>query len=299
MRKLYFILSVALLCSFVLPSASAQYLDSPTSIYVFDKTDNTILIGAHVTISSGKNLVKGVTEKYNSVSNTFARFECDKYFLDSVTLNVTYIGYKPYQKRFSSEEFSGARFVYMEQDTMTMSQIIVVGDRVAMVVKGDTTIYNASAFKTMEGDRFVELIRQLPGVELRDGKIYANGEPIKRVYVDGRNFFGANVSYALTDLVADDVKQVKVYEQQTAEAVRLDDNTAPKETVMNVETYSKPKIIQGGSVELSGGMSFEEDYSGRHEVRHSEALSLYRNSESNNIRLNASNSKNDAQKDGA
>lgn len=39
-----------------------------------------------------------------------------------------------------------------------------------MVFKGDTTVYNAGAFKTMADDRFEELLRQLPGVEIKDNQ---------------------------------------------------------------------------------------------------------------------------------
>lgn len=298
MRKFYVMLTVGLLCNFMLPCSYAQTRDNSTVIYIWDKADMTILIGAHVALTSGKETINGVSEKYNAPMATLARFGCENIFSDSVSLSVTYIGYKPFKKSYSAEEFRGAHHVLMEQDTMTFSQIIVVGERVAMVIKGDTTIYNASSFKTMEGDRFAALLRQLPGVELRDNKIYANGEQIQKVYIDGRNMFGTNSSFALTDLKADDVKQVKIYEQDTPESIRLADNTAPKERVMDVETHSKANVIQGGSVKVSGGASLEKDFSGKHEVRHSQELSLYRNSELGNIRLTASNRKNDGAKDG-
>ena len=36
-----------------------------------------------------------------------------------------------------------------------------------MVFRGDTTVYNAGSFKTMADDRFAELLKQLPGVEIK------------------------------------------------------------------------------------------------------------------------------------
>ena len=38
----------------------------------------------------------------------------------------------------------------------------------------------------MADDRFEELLRQLPGVEIKDNKILAGGEEVKRVLDDGK-----------------------------------------------------------------------------------------------------------------
>lgn len=143
----------------------------------------------------------------------------------------------------------------------------------------------------MADDRFAELLKQLPGVEIKDNKIYAEGQEVKRVLIDGKNLFGSKTSYALTDLEASDVRSVRVYEDFSPEAKRLGDNTAEKEKVMNVETKSKRGYILGGNLEGTLGASLERDYSGRHEIRHSEAGSFYRNTERGNWRLEASNSK--------
>ena len=88
---------------------------------------------------------------------------------------------------------------------------------------------------------------------------------------------------------------MRVYEDFSPEAKRLGDNTAEKEKVMDVETKSKRGYIQGGNLEGTLGASLERDYSGRHEIRHSEAGSFYRNTEKGNCRLEASNSKDNIQ----
>lgn len=183
----------------------------------------------------------------------------------------------------------------MEVDEQSIAQVVVVGKQVAMVFKGDTTVYNAGAFKTMADDRFEELLRQLPGVEIKDNKILAGGEEVKRVLIDGKNFFGKNSQYVLSDLEASDVKSVRVYEELSPEAIRQGNTTARKEKVMNVETKSKRSVLQGGNLAASVGASLEKDYSGRHEIRHSQTGTYYRNSEKGNWRFEASNLKDDTQ----
>lgn len=268
-------------------------------IEVSDKQTQEPLIGAVVTIVSGADTLRGSTMKTSGYFGLRAQYACDRIFRDSVSLEVSCLGYKTFGKRYAGAEFARRISVEMAVDERSIAQVMVVGKRIAMVFRGDTTVYNASAFKTMTDDRLSELLKQLPGVEIRDNKIYADGEEVKRVYVDGRNLFGKQPTASLTDLKADDVRNVRVYEEQSPEAKYTDDDTARKEKVMDVETKSRRGILWGGEIAAMGGESLEKDYSGQHEIRHAEALKLFRHSEKGSLRLEASNAKDDTQRDNA
>ena len=274
------------------PQVYRSYRPARVTITVEDKETKDPLIGATVSIMSGADTLRGTTSK-EDFYRTLAVYKCDRIFRDSVDLEVSYLGYKPYKERFAATEFRSRIEVKMEVDEQSIAQVVVVGKQIAMVFKGDTTVYNAGAFKTMADDRFEELLKQLPGVEIKDNRILAGGEEVKRVLIDGKNFFGNKSQYALTDLEASDVKSVRVYEELSPEAKRLGNTTARKEKVMDVETKSKRSVLQGGNLEASIGASLEKDYSGRREIRHSEAGTYYRNNEKGNWRFAASNLKDD------
>lgn len=263
-----------------------------TVVTVEDKETHNPLLGATVSLVSRADTLRGTTVK-EDFYRIMAVYRCDRIFRDSVDLEVTYVGYKPFKKRYGNTGFRGRIEVKMEVDEQSIAQVVVVGKQIAMVFKGDTTVYNAGAFKTLADDRFEELLKQLPGVEIKDNKILAGGEEVKRVLIDGKNFFGNKSQYALTDLEASDVKSVRVYEELSPEAKRQGNTTARKEKVMDVETKSKRSVLQGGNLEASIGASLEKDYSGRREIRHSEAGTYYRNSEKGNWRIEASNQKDD------
>ena len=287
----FFSLSGPLSAQIMRGGMSRVYLSSGSrsarvTITVEDKETKDPLIGATVSIMSGADTLRGTTSK-EDFYRTLAVYKCDRIFRDSVDLEVSYLGYKPYKERFAATEFRSRIEVKMEVDEQSIAQVVVF--------KGDTTVYNAGAFKTMADDRFEELLRQLPGVEIKDNKILAGGEEVKRVLIDGKNFFGKNSQYVLSDLEASDVKSVRVYEELSPEAIRQGNTTARKEKVMNVETKSKRSVLQGGNLAASVGASLEKDYSGRHEIRHSQTGTYYRNSEKGNWRLEASNLKDDTQ----
>ena len=140
-----------------------------TVVTVEDKETHDPLLGATVSIVSRADTLRDTTVK-EDFYRIMAVYRCDRIFRDSVDLEVTYVGYKPFKKRYGNTGFRGRIEVKMEVDEQSIAQVVVVGQQVAMVFRGDTTVYNAGAFKTMADDRFAELLKQLPGVEIKDNK---------------------------------------------------------------------------------------------------------------------------------
>ena len=60
-----------------------------------------------------------------------------------------------------------------------LGEASVTATKVKMYYNGDTLVYNADAFKLPDGSMLDDLIRQLPGAELKDnGEIYINGRKV-------------------------------------------------------------------------------------------------------------------------
>lgn len=95
-----------------------------------------------------------------------------------------------------------------------LGEAVVKATRVKMVMKGDTIIYNADAFQLAEGSMLDNLIRQLPGMELRaGGQILLNGRQVSSLLVNGEDFFRGDPKVALDNLPAYMVDKVKAYEK--------------------------------------------------------------------------------------
>src|SRR5690606_28900530 len=87
--------------------------------------------------------------------------------------------------------------------TEELAEIVVVGEALAVVRRGDTIQYNAEAFKTFVNDPMERLFQVLPGMRLEDGVLTYLGQPIKRITIDGERLFGNDVSLALENIRAD------------------------------------------------------------------------------------------------
>ena len=105
-----------------------------------------------------------------------------------------------------------------EPKTGMMREVTITASKVKFYYKGDTIIYNADAFILAEGSMLDALIRQLPGVEMTsDGRIYHEGKFVDDLLLNGKEFFRHDRKLMLENLPAYTVKDIAIYDKQTAE----------------------------------------------------------------------------------
>ncbi|MCR5364523.1 MAG: TonB-dependent receptor [Prevotella sp.] len=100
----------------------------------------------------------------------------------------------------------------LKMDEHLLSEVTVEGRVRRFYMRGDTVIFNPSAFKTQDGSRLLELIEQLPGVSINNGKLLWNGEPLK-LMMNGQQAFSEAM---LTNLLpVEAVKDIKAYDKKS------------------------------------------------------------------------------------
>ena len=134
-----------------------------------------------------------------------------------------------------------------------LEEVIVKQKISAIRVNGDTTEFKSDSFKVREGANVEEMLKKLPGIQVdKDGKITAMGEQIKKVYVDGEEFFGDDPTIATRNLQASDVDKVQVYDKKSDQSTftGIDDGTHEK--AINLKIKADKKNGYFGKLELSG-----------------------------------------------
>jgi hypothetical protein len=125
-----------------------------------------------------------------------------------------------------------ARDVAMETE---MKEFVVKASKVQLVWRGDTMVYDATAFNLPEGSMLDDLIRQLPGVQLKEnGEITVNGEKIDYLTLNGKDFFKGNNKMMLDNLPYFTVKNVQVFHKRTRKSEYLGYDVERKDYVMDV-----------------------------------------------------------------
>lgn len=98
------------------------------------------------------------------------------------------------------------------------------------------------------------LIRQLPGVELKDnGQILVNGRLVESLLLNGKPFFHGNNQIMLDNLPAYMVKNVKVYNRERIADQFNRTRSQLKEYVMDVVLKKEYQIGWVGNVEGGPG----------------------------------------------
>ena len=135
-----------------------------------------------------------------------------------------------------------------------LREATVSATQVKMYYKGDTLVYNASAFKLPDGSMLDDLIRQLPGAELNEaGEIRINGRKLNYLLLNGKEFFSGNNRVMLDNLPYYTVQQLKVYEQATQRSQALGHDVDDKLYVMDVRLKKEYATGYMGNLQAGGG----------------------------------------------
>ena len=202
-----------LLIALVLMAATATFAQRTVSGKVIDKELNEPVIQATVALlKTDSSLVA------NAVTNVSGQFQLTAPQDGNFIVKITYVGYKAYTKRIAVSEGKpvGMETITIEPDAIMLKGTTVVKNVAKVTSKGDTLIYNASAYRTPEGSVVEELVKRLPGAEVdTEGNVTINGKQVKKVMIDGKEFMTGDTKTAIKNLPTSIVERVKSYDQKS------------------------------------------------------------------------------------
>ncbi|WP_400262196.1 carboxypeptidase-like regulatory domain-containing protein [Sphingobacterium sp. SG20118] len=208
MAKFYW--SILILCSFILTnSAHAQ---TKVAGEIVDSKDGGKLGKAAVVLLNAKDsvLVKFVRTKENGTFN-FPQIDTGTY-----KFIVSFPQYADYVKDVEVGKVPinlGA--IKLSKAALLLEEAQVVGG-IPVIIKGDTIEYNAASFKVEKDAKVEDLLKVLPGMTIdANGKITANGKEVKKVLLDGEEFFGDDPTLITKNIRSDMVSKVQVYEKKS------------------------------------------------------------------------------------
>lgn len=154
--------------------------------------------------------------------------------------------------------------ILMKQTPHLLEEVVVQGQAPPAVQKGDTTEMNASAFKVNQDANAQELVEKMPGITIENGTIKAHGEDVKRVMIDGKNYFGEDPAMALQNLPAEVIDKVQVYNKMSdqAEFTGFDDGQSSK--VINIITRVDRRNGSNGLFSAGKGLADKYMLNGRY-----------------------------------
>lgn len=195
-------------------------------------------------------------------SNNQGWFTLPKVKAGKYLLKVSYIGfltkYVPLHLYANMTE-KRVGTIALESDAVMLKEAVITAEAPQVTVKEDTLEYNSSAYRTPEGAMLEELVKKLPGAEIDDeGNVKINGKEVKKIMVDGKEFFGGDVKTGLKNLPVNMIDKLKTYDKKSdlARVTGIDDGE--EETVLDLKV--KKGMNQGWFGNASAAVGTEDRY---------------------------------------
>lgn len=202
----------------------------PGATVILTKTTDTLMIAGTSTSTRGMFF--------------FADAKPGKY-----ALRVSFIGY---ESTVVEAEYSGTfgrpLTISLKPKASALGEVTISESPVMMVQKGDTSEYNANAFKTHPDATAEDLIRKMPGVTTEGNTVKVHGEEIKKVLVDGKPFFGDDPAATLKNLPAEIIEKIQVFDKQSDQAEFTGFRDGDEQKALNIVTRGDRRSGQFGRV---------------------------------------------------
>lgn len=154
-----------------------------------------------------------------TVTDANGRFALENVRSGSYLLRVSYIGYATVVRelRVGAEDVMVGR-IALDEDEIALGEVEVTGKAPMAVAKEDTVEFNTQAFKVNRDATAEDLVTKLPGVTKEDGTLRAQGEDVKKVLVDNKEFFGDDARAVLRNIPAEVIDKIQIYDRQSDQA---------------------------------------------------------------------------------
>lgn len=242
------------------PMAFAQQSGVNVTGSVVEQGSDTPIEQATVRLLNVKDsaMVRGVVSARNG-SFTLKNVKKGSYLL-----HITFIGYDPlYQPLQITGKKNPVNVGKLElsDGAIELREAVVIGKAPEVTVRNDTVEYNADSYKVTEGSVLEDLLKKMPGVEVdSEGKITVNGKEVKKVMVDGKEFFSDDPKVASKNLPAKMIDKLQVLDKKSDMAQMTGFDDGEEETVINLTV--KPGMKQGWFGNAYGGYGSKDRYEG-------------------------------------
>ncbi|MEJ7610286.1 MAG: carboxypeptidase-like regulatory domain-containing protein [Ferruginibacter sp.] len=224
---------------------------------VSDRTDSKAVVASTVSLLKQSDS----SEVSTTITSADGSFAFTSLPADSFIVKINAINYQEYISFITVRDTVRTLSpILLDRQNKDLTGVTVIARTPPVVVKGDTAQFSASQFKVNPDATTEDLIKKMPGITVaKDGTVTAQGEQVKKVTIDGKDFFGDDASAALKNLPSEVVDKIQVFDRLSDQArlTGFDDGNSVK--AINVVT--KAGIKNGRFGRIYAGYGTDERYS--------------------------------------
>ena len=242
--------------AFVLLAIPAMAQSGKVTARIVDADTKEGIIGAIMEVRKEGSQAAG----RHSVSGAEGKVTVSGLAAGDYTVTITFIGYATQTQNIKLTPSADLGVVELMPEAVAIDAVVKEVQALRTSQNGDTVAYNAAAFKVAADADVEGLLKKMPGITISNGQVEAQGEQVKKIFVDGKEFFGEDVSTALNSLPAQAVDRVEVFNKlsDNAEFSGMDDGEGFK--AINIVTHANMR--QGVFGKIYGGYGYQPDIDG-------------------------------------
>jgi hypothetical protein len=222
-----------------------------------DASDQSALTNATI------NLLKKDSSKTNfsTVSNSNGNFSIKDVTNGEYILSVSYIGYENFKKAFSiSGQNVNLGSLLVSKSAEVLTEVVISGTPPPVKQRNDTLEYSANQYKLNPDATGEDLLKKMPGITVdKTGSVTAQGENVKKVTVDGRDFFGDDATATLRNLPSEIIDKIQVFDKLSdqSQLTGFDDGNSEK----SINIVTKKDMRAGNFGRVFAGYGSDDRYS--------------------------------------
>lgn len=169
-------------------------------------------------IDQNRNGKRDTTFIGGTLSNEKGLFSFSSVRAGSYLLKASYLGYLELHKNITKINGQPLALgdIEIESDAVQIDEAVVTANVPKMVIKDDTVVYNADAFRVPEGSVIEALVEALPGAKIDDnGSVSINGKTVRKFKMDGRDYMTGNNDAVMKNLPSYVIDKVKAYDEKS------------------------------------------------------------------------------------
>ncbi|MFN5460558.1 MAG: outer membrane beta-barrel protein [Bacteroidota bacterium] len=228
---------------------------------ILDGKDSTGLPSVQILLINQKDTI----DLKNTQTDEEGKFYIGELSKGNYKFKAIFLGYKTLVKDVEiTDKPVFLRKLTLTPDAQILKQVDVEAVQIRQEQKGDTTLYNADAFKVNKDATTEDLVKKMPGITIENGTVKHQGEDVKKVLIDGKEFFGDDANIALKNIPAEMVDKVQVYDRASDQGFfsGFDDGNSQK--TMNIMTKNNKN--NGTFGKAYAGYGIEDDQTGRYQA---------------------------------
>jgi uncharacterized membrane protein YgcG len=223
---------------------------------VVDGISDSSLISAYVFLYHYPD-----TAKYTvATTDIKGNFTFNKVKAGPHKLKISYLGFTDFIEEIQALPGQNLDLgkIKMSTASTTLKSVVIVGKEIRTQQQGDTTQYNANAFKTNPDATAEDLVNKMPGITSQNGTVTSNGETVAQVLVDGKPFFGDDPTLALKNLPAEVIDKIQVFDKLSDQSqfTGFDDGNSQK----TINIITKQGKSNGDFGKIFGGYGTDNRY---------------------------------------